>query len=106
MDTPGADSLMGIVRKINEIGRRARSGEPTAEDYLRIVSSDPTTEWFTDLLREKNDELQMKKERSDRLASALRAWHAETIERISSQAVNQASIQLIDVLREMKIVGP
>jgi hypothetical protein len=104
MDTPGADSLMGMVRRINEIGRRARSGEPSAEDYLRLVSSDPTTEWFTDLLREKNDELQKEKERSEKLASALRAWHRVKSEGTSTIAADEAAMRLVEVLRETKII--
>lgn len=104
MDTPGADSLMGMVRKINEIGRRARSGEPAADDYLRAVSSDPATEWFTDLLREKNDELRKEKERSDRLASALRAWRRESREATSSESAAAAADRLCNVLRQMKII--
>ncbi len=48
---------MEMVRTINEMSRRARAGEPGVEDYLRAVSADPVTEWFTALLQEKNDEL-------------------------------------------------
>jgi hypothetical protein len=73
MDIPGAASLLETVRQMNEMARRARSGEPSVEDYLRMVSSDPVTEWFTGLLREKNEELEQERQRGDRLARALRA---------------------------------
>ena len=66
MDSPAARSLMETVRQINEMGRRARAGgEPGVEAYLRIVASDPTTEWFTELLREKSQELATERERAD-----------------------------------------
>jgi hypothetical protein len=71
MEYPAARSLMETVRQINEIGRRARSGEPQVEDYLRVVASDPTTQWFTELLREKNEELNRERERADQLAREL-----------------------------------
>jgi hypothetical protein len=73
MDIPGAASLLETVRQMNEMARRARSGEPSVEDYLKMVSSDPVTEWFTGLLREKNEELEQERQRGDRLARALRA---------------------------------
>jgi hypothetical protein len=73
MDNPAGRSLMETIRKVSEMGRRARSGEPSAEDYLRAVGSDPTTQWFTALLREKNEELEKERQRADRLARALRA---------------------------------
>ena len=73
MDNPAASSLTEMVRKMNEVIRRERSGEPSAEDYLRIVSADPVTEWFTTLLREKNEELEQERRRGDRLARELRA---------------------------------
>jgi hypothetical protein len=75
MDNPAARDLMDMVRKINEIGRRARSGDLSATDYLRVLSSDPTTQWFTELLREKTAELEKERQRADQLTSALRAWH-------------------------------
>ena len=106
MDNPAADSLMDIVRKINAISQRARSGEPGIEDYLRAVSSDPVTEWFTGLLREKNEELQSEKERFARLGNALRAWYRATHESGSSEALGEAHSQLVKVLRGMKIIEP
>lgn len=72
MDSPAARSLVETVRQINEMVRRARSGEPSVEDYLRIVSADPVTEWFSGLLREKSEELEQERQRADRLARALR----------------------------------
>jgi hypothetical protein len=106
MDNPAVWSLVETVRQLNEMARRARSGEPNVEDYLRIVSSDPVTEWFTGLLREKNEELEQERQRADRLARALRAWHAATAERLSANvSANEAELQLIDILREMRIIG-
>jgi hypothetical protein len=77
MDIPGAASLLETVRQMNEMARRARSGEPSVEDYLRMVSSDPVTEWFTGLLREKNEELEQERQRGDRLARELRVVKRE-----------------------------
>ena len=99
MGYPAVDSIMEMVRKINEIGRRARSGEPTADDYLRAVSEEPRTEWFTALLREKNDELVKERERADRLAAALRTWH-----RASGESATEADVQLVKTLRGMGIL--
>ena len=76
MDNPAAREIVETVRKMNELARRARSGEPSAEDYLRAISSDPVTKWFAELLREKNEELEKEKQRVDRLACVLRAWYA------------------------------
>ncbi len=73
MDNPAGRSLTELVRKMSEVGRREGSGDPDAEEYLRIVSSDPVTEWFTKLLREKNEELEQERRRGDRLARELRA---------------------------------
>jgi hypothetical protein len=105
MENPAAWSLLETVRKINEIGRRARSGEPGVEDYLRMVSADPVTEWFTGLLREKSEALEEERQRADRLARALRAWHAATATRVSANLpASEAESQLITVLREMRII--
>jgi len=105
MDIPVARSLMEIVGKINEMGRRATSGDPSVEDYLRIVSSDPMTEWFTGLLREKSEELEREQQRVDRLAHALRAWHAARAAPGSANAsTSAAELQLVNVLREMRII--
>jgi hypothetical protein len=97
MDYPGMDSLMESIRKINEMSRRARSGDPDIEQYLRSVGSDPVTEWFTALLREKNEELAQERQRSARLASALRAWYR-------NQAGGEADMQLVKALREGGII--
>ncbi len=101
MDSPAARSLMETVRMINEMGRRARSGEPSVEDYLRRVNSDPITEWFTELLREKGEELDQERQRGDRLAAAVRAWYAGRAPHVST---NEAELQLIHLLREMNII--
>lgn len=106
MDSPGAQHLMETVRKIGEIGRRARSGAPSADDYLRALASDPTTEWFGELLREKNVELAQERERSDRLASALRTWHRTKRVGAAQQSADQADLELLDVLRGMQILNP
>jgi hypothetical protein len=98
MDNPGMDSLMDTVRRINEVGRRARSGEPQVEDYLRAVGSEPRTEWFTNLLREKNEELLKERDRSDRLANALRTWYR------SNDQASDADVQLIKALRSFGVV--
>jgi hypothetical protein len=97
MDHPAARSLMETVRKINEMGRRARSGEPQVEDYLRAVTSDPTTEWFTQLLREKNEELRTERERADQLACALRAWYRARSDESAAEAESEL-VKLLDVL--------
>jgi hypothetical protein len=72
MENPAADSIVETVRKLNEMTRRARLGEPTVDDYLRALASDPVTEWFTVLLRERTEELEREKRRADRLAATLR----------------------------------
>jgi hypothetical protein len=72
MDNPAADSIVETVRKLNEMTRRARSGEPTVDDYLRALASDPVTDWFTVLLRERTEDLEREKRRADRLAARLR----------------------------------
>jgi len=105
MDIPQADSLMEMVRTINEMSRRARAGEPGIEDYLRAVSADPVTEWFTSLLREKNEELQTERERSDRLANALRTWRRELDEGESNKFESDAELRLLKVLHSMGIIA-
>jgi len=105
MDNPAAWSLAETVRKMNEMVRSARSGEPSVEDYLRMVSSDPVTEWFSELLREKSEELEQERQRVDRLARALRAWYTGRAARASANvSASEAELQLIHVLREMKII--
>ena len=105
MDSPGARHLMETVRKISEIGKRARSGAPSPDDYLRALASDQTTEWFSQLLREKNEELTKERERVDHAASALRAWY-RTKQTMGEQSADEADLQLIDVLRAMKLLHP
>ncbi len=104
MDNPGARSLMDLVRQINEMGRRARSGEPGVEDYLRILASDPTTKWFTELLREKSAELEKERKRADELTSALRAWY-QAKQAGSEQAGSEAESQLVQALRRLNVVN-
>jgi hypothetical protein len=104
MDHPETRSVVEIVRKINEIGRRARSGKPGVEEYLRDISSDPLTEWYTGLLQEKSAELENERSRADRLFGALRAWHGAK-EAESAGGVSQADAQLIHVLRTMGFLG-
>ena len=99
MDMPGADFIMESVRKINQMSQRARAGEPGIEEYLQMVSSDPTTQWFTELLREKNDELLKEKDRSARLAHALRAWCQ------NREDDHDADFALIKTLSELGIIG-
>ena len=106
MDNPGARHLMEMVRKINEIGHRARSGPPGADDYLRGVTSDPTTEWFTELLREKNEELTKERERADQLACALRTWYRAKHATPGGPSADEAELQLINLLHEMEILYP
>ena len=104
MDNPAGRSLIEAIRTINEMGRKARSGEPSVEDYLRMVSADPTTEWFTALLREKSEELEQERQRADRIFSALRAWYAAR-DRASGNATSESELQLIHILHEMNIIN-
>ena len=104
MDNPAGRALMEMVRKINDIGHRARSGEPNVEDYLRAVSSDPVTEWFTELLREKGDELEKERQRSERVAGALRAWYRAKDTGESTAATSEAELQLVNALQTMGII--
>ena len=104
MDNAAARSLMETVRKINELARRARSGEPSVEDYLRAVSSDPVTQWFTELLQEKSEELEQERQRADRLACALRAWHEAKDTREFAGATNGPDLQLVNVLKATGII--
>jgi hypothetical protein len=97
---------METIRKISEIGQRARSGAPSADDYLRALASDPTTEWFSELLREKSEELTKERERADQLAGALRAWYRTKHATTGEQSVDEADLQLVDILRAMKILNP
>jgi hypothetical protein len=104
MDMSAAHSLMEMVQTINQMSRKARAGEPGIEDYLRAVSADPVTEWFTGLLQEKNQELQTERERADRLANALRAWRREVDEGQPNRQESDAELRLLKVLRGMGII--
>jgi hypothetical protein len=95
---------METVRKMNEMGRGASLGDPQVEDYLRAVSSDPTTEWFTELLREKNEELTKERERADQLACALRAWFG-TRQAAGELPADEAELHLVNLLRTMEILN-
>src|SRR5262245_20618088 len=104
MDNPAAKSLMETVLKINEMGRRARSGHREVEDYLRTVTSDPTTEWFTEVLREKNEELIRERERADQLTCALRVWYRSRHATEHEESADEADLQLVNVLHSMEII--
>jgi hypothetical protein len=95
---------METVRMINEMGRRARAGEPGVDAYLQRVAADPVTEWFTELLREKSAELERERQRTDQLANALRMWHAARID--GAECPTEADVELIGVLRAMGIIVP
>jgi hypothetical protein len=104
MDNPAARDIVETVRKISEMARKARSGEPTAEDYLRAISSDPVTKWFAELLSEKNEELEKEKQRVHQLTCGLRAWYAARTPGLSEGSSSEAELQLSKLLRVMKIV--
>jgi hypothetical protein len=106
MDHPAADSLVEMVRKLNEVTRRARAGEPTIDDYLQTLASDPVTEWFTVLLREKTEELEKERERADRLAGAGRRWFSAMGTRLSENTCSAAEIDLANVLRDLGVIEP
>ena len=104
MDNPGADFLMETVRKINAVAKRARSGKPDVEEYLQIVNSDPVTEWFTELLREKNGELAKEEERAARLVRALRVWHRAKSAGTLESSASQADVQLTAAMRDLGLI--
>ena len=104
MENPVVGNILDTVRQINEIARKARSGEPTAEDYLKTISSDPVGKWFAELLRERNDELEKEKQRVDRLSGALRAWYAARSSSLSGESATEAERSLANLLQVMKIV--
>ena len=106
MDNPAAWHLMEMVRKINDIGQRARSGAPDVDDYLRTVTSDPATDWFTELLREKSAELERERQRTDQLACALRVWYRAKQSGTSDLSANEADLQLVNALQVMGIIEP
>ena len=102
MEYSAAHSLMETVRKINHLVQRGRSSEFSVDEYLRTVSQDPRTQWFTELLREKNEELWNERERWDRLAAALRAWHSSVMERESP--AQDTDMQILAALRSIGII--
>jgi mannitol-1-phosphate/altronate dehydrogenase len=91
---------------MNEMGRRARLSDPEVEDYLRALASDPTTEWFTELLREKNEELTKERDRADQLACALRAWYRTKHAAAGGPSADEAELQLVNLLHAMEILNP
>jgi hypothetical protein len=106
MYNPAADSIVETVRKLNEMTRRARAGEPAVDDYLRALASDPVTEWFTVLLREKTEQLEKERERTDHLAGACRRWFSEASTRLAENHGSAAEAGLANVLRELSIIEP
>jgi hypothetical protein len=106
MDQPGADSLVETVRRLNEMMRKARSGEPTVDDYLQAVASDPVTDWFTVLLREKTEELEKERARLNRLTLAGRHWLGDMGPRLSENACTQAELDLARALRDLGVIEP
>jgi len=97
---------METVRKLNQIGRIARAGQFGVDDYLRAVTSDPLTDWFTEVLREKNHELESERQRADRLAEALQAWSTAKHAGLPDYSADAADRQLINVLEAMGILKP
>ena len=95
-----------MVKKLNEMTRRARSGEPTIDDYLQALASDPVTEWFTVLLREKTAELEKEKARADRLARAGRRWLSAMSTKLSDDTCSAAELDLAKALRNLDVVEP
>jgi hypothetical protein len=106
MDNPAARSLMETVQKLNRIGKLAGANKPEVDDYLRGIDSDPLSDWFTELLREKDQELAGQRQQSDRLAVALRDWYAAKAARTAVEPPGEAELRLAQVLHEMKIVEP
>jgi hypothetical protein len=90
-----------MVSRINEIGRRSRSGDASVEGYLQGIAADPVTAWFTDLLREKNVELTNEKQRGDRIARALQSWQEA---KNAGASASEADAQLAKLIREMGIL--
>jgi len=91
-----------MVSRINDIGRRARSGDPSVETYLQGIAADPVTAWFTDLLREKNVELTNERQRADRVARALQSWQEA---KDAGASASEADAKLAKLIREMGILN-
>jgi len=104
MDNPAARELMETVRRFKEISRGGGPG-PTVEDYLRAVSADPTTRWFTELLREKSDELIKERQQADQLTCALRKWHRAKLEG-TERSAGEADLHLVQSLHAIGIIAP
>jgi len=96
---------METVRKINQVAKRAGSDALEVDDYLRAVTSDPMTEWFTELLSEKNKELKREQQRSGELARALRAWYQAKDATEGHESGGEAELELVKVLRDMEILN-
>jgi hypothetical protein len=105
MDNPAARELMEMVRRFKEISQGGGSRTHTVEDYLRAVSADPTTQWFTELLREKSDELDKERRQADQLACALQAWYRAKQEGTEHSA-GEADLHLVQSLQAMGIIAP
>ena len=105
MDNPAAWELMEMVRRFKEINQGVGSRAPNVEDYLRAVAADPTTQWFTELLREKSDELEKERRQADQLACALREWHRAKQEG-TEPSVSEADLQLVQSLQAIGIIAP
>jgi hypothetical protein len=104
MYNPAADSLMDTVRRFNEMTRRARSGEPSVEDYLQTLASDPVAQWFTEVLREKSEDLQKEQARMDRLTAACKRWYTEATPRLSANRGTVAEAELASILRDLSVI--
>jgi hypothetical protein len=105
MENPAAHDLMEMVRRFKEISRGGGPGVPTVEDYLRAVSADPTTQWFTELLREKTDELDKERRQAGQLTCALRAWHRAKQEG-TERSASEADLHLVQSLQAIGIIAP
>jgi len=86
------------------MNRRARSGEPAIDAYLHGVASDPVTEWFTPLLREKTEELEKERVRANRLARAGRQWFSAMGTKLSEESCSEAELELARVLRDLGVI--
>jgi hypothetical protein len=100
MENPAARNLMDMVRQVSEMARKARSGEPTLDDYLKAVASEPRTEWFMEILHEKSAELEKETERADRMTRLLRNWYAAKL-----SAGDAADQQLISAIRSIGVIS-
>ena len=104
MENPSAESLTEMVRKLNQMVKGTKSREPDVDDFLRAIASDPMARWFTELLREKNEELASERQRAHQLAGALRAWYQAKHSTTGSKSGDEAELQLINVLRGLEVL--